>query len=114
MFKRVFDEYGARALQAETNDGVDWKALSHAVRIGQEALELFETGKIVFPRPNACYLLDIKQGKVEYKMVSVEIEQLLDQVEAASIKANLPDEVDRKKVDELVLNMYQNYFRNNM
>jgi len=114
MFKRVFDEYGARALQAETNDGVDWKALSHAVRIGQEALELFETGKIVFPRPNACYLLDIKQGKVEYKVVSVEIEQLLDQVEAASIKANLPDEVDRKKVDELVLNMYRNYFRNNM
>ena len=114
MFKRVFDEYGARALQAETNDGVDWKALSHAVRIGQEALELFETGKIVFPRPNASYLLDIKQGKVEYKVVSVEIEQLLDDVEAASIKANLPDEVDRKKVDELVLNMYRNYFRNNM
>lgn len=114
MFKRVFDEYGARALQAETNDGVDWKALSHAVRIGQEALELFETGKIVFPRPNASYLLDVKQGKVEYKVVSVEIEQLLDDVEAASIKANLPDEVDRKKVDELVLNMYRNYFRNNM
>lgn len=114
MFKRVFDEYGARALQAETNDGVDWKALSHAVRIGQEALELFETGKIVFPRPNASYLLDIKQGKVEYKVVSVEIEQLLDDVEAASIKANLPDEVDLKKVDELVLNMYRNYFRNNM
>ena len=114
MFKRVFDEYGARALQAETNDGVDWKALSHAVRIGQEALELFETGKIVFPRPNASYLLDVKQGKVEYKVVSTEIEQLLDDVEAASIKANLPDEVDRKKVDELVLNMYRNYFRNNM
>jgi len=32
IVRRLLDEYGYRALQAERNEGVDWKALSHAVR----------------------------------------------------------------------------------
>ena len=47
--QRLVDEYGERALQAERNEGIDWKALSHAVRVGREALELLETGRITFP-----------------------------------------------------------------
>lgn len=39
--QRLVNEYGQRALQAERNEGIDWKALSHAVRVGREALELF-------------------------------------------------------------------------
>src|ERR1700674_2871238 len=39
--ERLVDEYGQRALQAERNEGIDWKALSHAVRVGREAVELF-------------------------------------------------------------------------
>lgn len=33
IVKNIFNEYGKRALQAEKNEGIDWKALSHAVRI---------------------------------------------------------------------------------
>src|SRR4029077_17974016 len=44
MMARLVDEYGQRALQAERQEGVDWKALSHAVRVGEEALELLTTG----------------------------------------------------------------------
>lgn len=47
--QRLVDEYGERALQAERNEGIDWKGLSHAVRVGREALELLETGRITFP-----------------------------------------------------------------
>lgn len=46
---RIVEEYGHRALAAEANEGVDWKALSHAVRVGREALELLMTGAITFP-----------------------------------------------------------------
>jgi hypothetical protein len=49
--QRLVNEYGQRALQAERNEGVDWKALSHAVRVGREALELFQNGRITFPLP---------------------------------------------------------------
>ena len=41
--KKVFisslKEYGDRALQAETNRGVDWKGLSHALRVAGQAEE---------------------------------------------------------------------------
>ena len=56
--QRLVDEYGERALQAERNEGIDWKGLSHAVRVGREALELLETGRITFPlTSSSCVLL---------------------------------------------------------
>lgn len=33
IMQRTVDEYGRRALMAETQKGADWKALSHAVRV---------------------------------------------------------------------------------
>lgn len=110
MYVRLLAEYGTRALQAESNEGIDWKALSHAVRIGQEAVELFETGNLTFPRPNAQYLLSVKRGEVDYNTVSNEIDQLLADVEAASARSSLPEKVDREKIDKLVLYMYRNDF----
>ncbi len=40
IYQRIYEEYGDRARRAQSNDGIDWKALSHAVRVGHEALEL--------------------------------------------------------------------------
>jgi hypothetical protein len=42
---------------AETQEGVDWKALSHAVRVGTQALELLKTGHVTFPLPNAAHVV---------------------------------------------------------
>lgn len=41
MTERPLAAYGQRAREAARLDGLDWKALSHAVRIGREAIELF-------------------------------------------------------------------------
>ncbi len=41
MTERLLAAYGERAREAARQDGLDWKALSHAVRIGREAIELF-------------------------------------------------------------------------
>ena len=64
VIARLVDEYGHRALQAEQQQGVDWKALSHAVRVGTQALELLRTGQVTFPLPNAAHVLAIKLGQV--------------------------------------------------
>ena len=40
--------------------------MSHAVRIGWQAVEYLETGEITFPSPNASHLLRIKQGELPY------------------------------------------------
>ncbi len=103
----MVNEYGQRALAAERNEGVDWKALSHAVRVGYEALELFATRKITFPRPEAQHLLSIKQGGLPYADVAAEIERLLDQVETAAARSKLPEAADAQIIDDFVAEKYR-------
>jgi len=99
--------YGQRAIQAERHEGVDWKALSHAVRVGREAVELFCTGRIVFPLPYADHLLGIKRGALPYTVVADEIEHLLDEVAAAAAGSSLPAVPDEDAMDALVLRAYR-------
>ena len=72
----VVAAYGRRAREAERNEGVDWKALSHAVRVGRQALELLGTGRLGFPLGCAPHLLAIKRGELPYPAVAAEIEAL--------------------------------------
>jgi hypothetical protein len=102
VFRRIYDNYGARARLAETNEGVDWKALSHAVRVGEEAIELLATGHITFPLKNAAHILDIKQGGLAYDEVASEIEGLLEQVEREAERSVLRDTPDQEWIDALV------------
>ncbi|ABC21195.1 DNA polymerase beta superfamily protein [Rhodospirillum rubrum] len=105
--RRLVDDYGQRALQAERNDGVDWKALSHAVRVGHQALELLGTGKITFPLPNAADILAIKRGEQPYETVAATIEHLLTAVETAAATSTLPDEPDRDFIDTLIVRAHR-------
>jgi hypothetical protein len=107
IFTRIYENYGARAKLAESSEGVDWKALSHAVRVGDEALELLQTGKVTFPLANAAHILDIKLGRLPYQQVADEIERLLEAVEAASQTSTLPDKADYKFIDHLVYDVYR-------
>lgn len=103
IMQRLVDEYGKRALMAETNQGVDWKALSHAVRVGEQAIELLNTGNITFPLANAGQILDIKLGNLPYQRVAEEIEDLLVRVEAAAAVSSLPDQPDYQWIDDFVV-----------
>ena len=70
----IVSSYGKRAQAAATAQGVDWKAMSHAVRIGGQALELLTTGHLTLPRPDADYLRAIKTGQVDLETVRAEID----------------------------------------
>lgn len=107
IFSHIYEEYGDRARKAQANEGIDWKALSHAVRVGNEALELLKTGAITFPLPNAAHVLDIKLGWLKYDTVAEEIEQLLLAVEEAAKTSTLREESDREWIDTLVQNVYK-------
>lgn len=106
ILQKVFDNYGHRALQAEQNEGVDFKALSHAVRVGEQAIELLNTGNIIFPRPNWEELLAIKLGKVPYKEIAPRLEELLVEVEAAASYSKLNEEPDKELMDQIVYDYY--------
>lgn len=107
VMSRIVDNYGRRALEAEANQGVDWKALSHSVRVGRQAIELLETGRVTLPRPEAAHLLDIKTGKLEYAAVSAEIDDLLVLVKEAAERSTLPEEADRGWMDHFVARTYR-------
>lgn len=108
QYTKIYDNYGERAKLAEKNEGIDWKALMHAVRVASQAEELLLTQKITFPRPEAPLLLQIRKGELPYKQVAEIIEQGLDKVESAKAKSSLPTEPDRAFADELVYNTYKN------
>ena len=106
VYKLALDKYGHRARLAETNDGIDWKATMHAVRITAEAKELLLSGTITFPRPEAERLLKIRTGQIPYKEVEELIEDGLAGIKEAELKSTLADKPNHAYMEELVSNAH--------
>lgn len=109
---RMLEGYGQRAHKAHLAGGVDWKALSHAVRVNSEALELMGTSKITFPRPDRELLLKIKTGQMPYEQVAEIIEQGLAYLYTAQEICTLPEKPDQEWSDELVYEVYSQIVKN--
>lgn len=110
--QRLIDEYGDRALIAEQNDGIDWKAVSHAVRVGREAIEFISTQYLTFPRPEAKHLLDIKNGKIPFQQASDEIEQIIIELDQVVKNSNLPEFFDQISMDNFIEKIYKDQIIN--
>jgi hypothetical protein len=109
IVNKMYDEYGKRAQKAHLAGGVDWKALSHAVRVNSEALELLTIGVITFPRPDRKLLIEIKTGQLPYEQVAELIEQGLANVVEASAKSPLREKPDLEWVDDFVYEIYRDF-----
>jgi hypothetical protein len=113
VFGKILDNYGQRARKAHLDGGVDWKALSHAVRVNGEANELLRTGHITFPRPDRETLIAIKTGQVPYEKVAEMIEQGLAELYEAQSVSRLPDKPNTAWADDLVFDVYSRVVKNN-
>lgn len=80
--------YAAKALAAEKNQGVDFKALSHAVRALQQMEELLQTGGVIFPLRGRAELLAIKQGAFSWQELEPYLVKRLAAVDA--LRENSP------------------------
>lgn len=99
IYGAVWRNYGHRARKAKESQGVDWKAVSHAVRVARQAHELMLTGKITFPRPDAEELLDIKLGKFAYTDIQPLLEGLIDDLDRIdSVLPPKPDDDELKRI----------------
>lgn len=94
--EKIIKQFGDRTNAAAETD-VDYKSLSHAVRVYQQAIELLDTGVITFPRPNAEFLLSVKQGNEDLESVKTLLMQLDDEVQLKMKTTTI-----RQKTDELV------------
>jgi hypothetical protein len=94
--KKKYDAYGHRAQQTKNNEGIDWKAISHALRAGYQLKEIYETGNLVYPLRKADFLLKVKKGELDYTTeVAPALDMLIDEVELLASRSNFPESVDR-------------------
>ena len=97
---RFVEAYGARARKAEKNEGIDWKAISHAFRAGYQVLGILMGGGFEYPLPQSEYLREVKAGKIPYKHAGPALEGLIDHLEKLAELSNLPEKTDRKIWDD--------------
>jgi hypothetical protein len=106
--KRFVDNYGERARKAADNEGIDWKAVSHACRAAYQVKQILLENTIVFPLKEAKFLKSVKCGELDYQtIVAPKLEDLMTEVEELSLKSNLPDKVDRKFWDRFIINVLE-------
>lgn len=90
------DQYGSRARQAERNEGVDWKAMSHALRAAYQVIAILRDGGYVYPLPQTEEIRAVKEGRRHFtREVAPVLETLMDTLEQLQAHSTLPDTVDR-------------------
>jgi hypothetical protein len=107
--QKFYDSYGERARQAERNEGIDWKAVSHAFRAGYQLKEIYETGDLKYPLKDAKYILEIKQGKYHYQNdnIAERLESLIAGIESLCNASKYPEKADRAFWDEWLVGLYK-------
>lgn len=113
--QKLYDNYGARAKQAERNEGIDWKALSHAYRVCTQAIELLGTGKLTLPLPkDSLHIVrKIKAGELNFKKVQIMLEEKVDQVVEMEEESHLQPGLDYKKwCEDFVVEQYKKQVMN--
>ncbi|MGL4521336.1 MAG: DNA polymerase beta superfamily protein [Bacilli bacterium] len=80
--EKLWNEYGERARKAEANEGIDWKALSHAMRGGYQLQEIFKTGDLVYPLKDRETILKVKLGQLPFKDVQELLNDVVNDVES--------------------------------
>lgn len=110
IISKYYNEYGSRAKLAAENKGIDWKALSHAMRAAFQVKELLVNNTITFPLTSANYIRNIKQGKYHAMEVIQNLEDEITVIEELTKHSSLPDKVDQNFWDQFVINTIQNHY----
>ncbi len=82
--------YGHRTITSANIGGADFKALSHAVRIAYQIIELLETHKLEFPIKNAHIVMDIKAMEYSLDYVIQLLDTLINRIDELQTQKTLP------------------------
>lgn len=111
--RQVAAKYGPRVREAMQNEGVDWKALSHALRVCLEAQELLRTGFITFPlKPrDRALVMQVKQATLPIEGALALVREHLDLLAITKARSTLRDEVDTEWMTAFVQREHLNVVR---
>ena len=108
----IFSKYGERTKLARINQSVDWKALSHALRVGYQTYHILHNGGFEYPLPENYFLLDVKQGVLDFLYVEEKLTQLVYEIEQLTQVSDLPDDVDREYWDTFICDIHLDIINN--
>ena len=100
------EKYGDRVIAAEQNQGVDFKALSHALRACDQMEELYATGKISFPLATREQLKSVKRGEIPWLELEKIIIKRLAETDAAREQAKYVSRYDADFAREQIASCY--------
>jgi len=103
-------KYGSRAEKAESNDGVDFKAISHALRVGYQTQDILTKGTYGFPLDQTEYIKKVKAGEVNIGDVRQVLEDLVKNIKVQIEESDLPEEPDTKFWDDLYLKICRDHY----
>ena len=106
--KRRLDNVGNRS-DNMLKHGLDYKFMSHTVRLLYEGLELLKTGHITFPLIQRDLLMDIKLGKMDNTSIIELIEALEQKIKDITI--NLPNKPNIEGINNLLVDIYTSYYK---
>lgn len=108
----LYDSYGKRAKLAESNAGVDWKAVSHAFRAAFQLRAIYKYGDYSYPLAETNFLMQLKLGQLDYQTeVGAELDQLVEEVMQLAEKSNFPEKVDSSFWENFLLDVYYELFK---
>jgi len=106
--EKIYSGYGARAQAAKENNGIDWKAISHALRAGYQAKYIYSEGGFTYPLPETQFLKDVKEAKLDYLTeVQPVLEDLVDEVMVLADESDFPEKVNMKEIENMILDIHK-------
>jgi hypothetical protein len=108
IIQTFINNYGERAKLAKANEGIDWKAISHAFRVGYQMKSLYTYGDIVFPLQDKDFLIKLKMAELHYTNdgIAEKLEDLIEEVEILANKSNYPEQVNMDPWEKFLVNCY--------
>lgn len=105
---KFVNEYGARAIQASKNEGIDWKAIHHAFRFAYLVDEIIDNnGMVTFPLKETDFLIKVKNKEYNFVDIQPKLEELIKNTLNKLIHSSLPDIPDKEWYNKRILDFYK-------
>jgi hypothetical protein len=103
-------EFGKRAMLAKENKGIDWKAISHAIRASDQVYDILRFGDYEYPLRTSAFIRGVKLGKWDFvNVVQPVLEDGMNDVERLMETTDLPDKVDKEFWDKWLIELIEEY-----
>ena len=113
LLEKLLSNYGERALKAEQNEGVDWKAVSHAFRCAYVVSGVCENPTdfyYPFEGETKEFLLKLKLGQFHFVKDSIaeQLQLVVDDCRDKLVSSQIPNQVDVEFWNNFIVETYLN------